>query len=140
MVHSPSHTAPPTSQPTPPLPPNHPTAPPQLRTIAPEYYDSLYAHTSWCWVLWRFLVDPSMGPWSRMHRVLREGTPAANARFTAGLCKLATDAAPSEAQQSSDVLLAGGAAALQSTLGGKGAARARLAHASDENNPNNYPQ
>lgn len=34
--------------------------PPQLREIAPEYYDSLYAHTSWCWVLWRFLVDPNM--------------------------------------------------------------------------------
>lgn len=32
----------------------------QLREIAPEYYDTLYAHTSWCWVLWRFLVDPEM--------------------------------------------------------------------------------
>ena len=119
----------------------------QLREIAPEYYDSLYAHTSWCWVLWRFLVDPTMvrdswehgvvmvmvcmsavwwyrsrglyargastarsqcglvvrpmlraprlmhtppspaplqGPWSRMHRVMREGTPEANEKFIAG--------------------------------------------------------
>lgn len=40
----------------------------QLREIAPEYYDSLYAHTSWCWVLWRFLVDPKM--------VRRPGWPA----------------------------------------------------------------
>jgi sphingolipid delta-4 desaturase len=58
----------------------------KLRAIAPEYYDGLYAHTSWCWVLWRFLVDPSMGPWSRMHRVMREGTPAANDRFIGSLC------------------------------------------------------
>ena len=60
----------------------------QLREIAPEYYDSLYAHTSWCWVLWRFIVDPKMGPWSRMHRVLREGTPEANDAFIGSLCKV----------------------------------------------------
>ena len=70
----------------PPPPPLH--HPFQLREIAPEYYDSLYAHTSWCWVLWRFIVDPKMGPWSRMHRVLREGTPEANDAFIGSLCKV----------------------------------------------------
>lgn len=39
---------------------SHPGLPSQLREIAPEYYNNLRAHTSWCWVLWRFLVDPSV--------------------------------------------------------------------------------
>ncbi|KAI3426432.1 hypothetical protein D9Q98_008800 [Chlorella vulgaris] len=95
----------------------------KLRHIAPEYYNSLYAHTSWCWVLWRFLVDPSMGPWSRMHRVVREGTPAANDKFVGSRCALAAEASRQDAARSADVLGTGGSAALQEAMGGKSAAR-----------------
>lgn len=45
----------------------------QLREIAPEYYQGRYYHTSWCWVIFKFITDPSMGPWSRMRRTTREG-------------------------------------------------------------------
>lgn len=111
----------------------------KLREIAPEYYDSLYCHTSWCWVLWRFLVDPSMGPWSRMHRVMREGTPAANDKFIASTCRTAAAATPADAARSAEVLGAGGATALQAAMGGKSAARVTRSTKQDENNPNNYP-
>ena len=85
----------------------------QLRQIAPEYYNTLYAHTSWCWVLWRFLVDPSMGPWSRMHRVIREGTPAGNTKFVSSRCSTAALSTPQDAARSAEVLGASGSAALQ---------------------------
>lgn len=62
----------------------------KLRAIAPEYYEHLYQHTSWCRVIWNFLFDPSMGPWSRMHRVLRDGTPEGNAKFISGRCAYGT--------------------------------------------------
>ena len=75
----------------------------QLRQIAPEYYNTLYAHTSWCWVLWRFLVDPSMGPWSRMHRVIREGTPAGNTKFVSSRCSTAALSTPQDAARSAEV-------------------------------------
>jgi hypothetical protein len=118
-------------------PPAPPPAPrPQLRAIAPEYYDGLYAHTSWCWVLWRFLVDPSMGPWSRMHRVMREGTPAANDRFIGSLCAKAAEAPRAEASRSAEVLGAGGASALQAAMGGKSAARL-VRKPNSENEPAN---
>jgi hypothetical protein len=40
----------------------------QLRQIAPEYYNTLAYHTSWTWVIWKFITDPEVGPWSRMKR------------------------------------------------------------------------
>ena len=43
----------------------------KLREIAPEYYTNMYSHSSWCWVLYKFLTVPSLGPWSRMHRISR---------------------------------------------------------------------
>ena len=46
----------------------------QLREIAPEFYTPLQCHTSWCWVIWKFLSDPAVGPWTRMKRETREGT------------------------------------------------------------------
>lgn len=58
-------------------------------------------------------VDPSMGPWSRMHRVMREGTPAANDKFIASTCRTAAAATPADAARSAEVLGAGGATALQ---------------------------
>jgi len=41
---------------------------PQLRAMAPEYYNTLPCHTSWCKVLWDFVTDPTVGPFSRVIR------------------------------------------------------------------------
>ena len=46
----------------------------QLREIAPEFYTPLQCHTSWVWVIWKFISDPEVGPWTRMKRDTREGT------------------------------------------------------------------
>ena len=46
----------------------------QLREIAPEFYTPLQCHTSWVWVIWKFISDPEVGPWTRMKRETREGT------------------------------------------------------------------
>jgi sphingolipid 4-desaturase/C4-monooxygenase len=59
----------------------------KLREIAPEFYSSMYCHHSWTWVIARFLFDPTVGPWSRMHRVKREGTAEGNAAFIATNCQ-----------------------------------------------------
>lgn len=63
----------------------------QLRKIAPEYYEPLYQHSSWCWVIFKFLTDPKVGPWSRMHRLERDGTSEGNAQFIAGNCQYGTE-------------------------------------------------
>ncbi len=41
---------------------------PELRRIAKEFYEPLPAHTSWPYVTWRFITDPSVGMWSRAKR------------------------------------------------------------------------
>ena len=73
-------------------------------------------------MLWRFLVDPAMGPWSRMHRVMREGTPAANDKFIGSMCKTAAETGAWEAARSAEVLDKGGASALQVRGGARGEA------------------
>jgi len=40
----------------------------KLRSIAPEYYDSIPCHSSWSKVLYDFIVDSSVGPFSRITR------------------------------------------------------------------------
>jgi sphingolipid 4-desaturase/C4-monooxygenase len=40
----------------------------RLRSIAPEFYDSLYIHESWTGTLWRFLTDRELGGYSRIKR------------------------------------------------------------------------
>ncbi|KAI7834752.1 fatty acid desaturase-domain-containing protein, partial [Kickxella alabastrina] len=40
----------------------------QLRRIATEFYDPLYAHTSWIWVTFNFITSPMLGPQSRLTR------------------------------------------------------------------------
>lgn len=32
----------------------------RLRQIAPEFYNTLAWHTSWCWIIWTFLTDPEV--------------------------------------------------------------------------------
>ncbi|MDF3069813.1 MAG: Dihydrosphingosine delta-4 desaturase [Polyangiaceae bacterium] len=40
----------------------------RLRALAPEFYESLYAHTSWSATLWRFITEPTLGGYSRVKR------------------------------------------------------------------------
>ena len=41
---------------------------PQLKSIAPEFYDSLYSHRSWVKVIFQFVFNPSVGLYSRIKR------------------------------------------------------------------------
>lgn len=41
---------------------------PQVRAIAPEFYNNLYYHTSWTKLLVRFILDPKLGLFSRVTR------------------------------------------------------------------------
>jgi len=42
---------------------------PEVRRLAPEYYDTLYYHTSWTKLLYRFLTDDELTLFSRVVRV-----------------------------------------------------------------------
>ncbi|MFZ4456566.1 MAG: fatty acid desaturase [Bacteroidales bacterium] len=41
---------------------------PQLRKMAPDFYDNLYIHKSWVNVLVQFIINPNLGLYSRMKR------------------------------------------------------------------------
>ncbi|CAH1791660.1 unnamed protein product [Owenia fusiformis] len=41
---------------------------PKLKAMAPEFYDDLPCHTSWVKVIWDFITDPEVGPYSRVKR------------------------------------------------------------------------
>ena len=41
---------------------------PKLKEMVPEYYDNLPCHTSWVKVLWDFVTDKEIGPYSRVKR------------------------------------------------------------------------
>lgn len=72
----------------------------KLKQIAPEYYEHLYQHSSWCWVIWKFLTDPTVGPWSRMHRMERDGSAQGNEQYINGLCQYGTELDRSSVQGS----------------------------------------
>jgi sphingolipid 4-desaturase/C4-monooxygenase len=40
----------------------------ELRALAPEYYDSLYSHSSWTKTLWLYISRPNIGGYSRVKR------------------------------------------------------------------------
>lgn len=42
---------------------------PLLRALAPDFYDTLPCHTSWVKVIYRYITDPEVGPFSRVKRV-----------------------------------------------------------------------
>lgn len=46
---------------------------PQVKAMAPEFYDTLVAHPSWAGLLWRFLTDPKVTLESRVERDTRFG-------------------------------------------------------------------
>lgn len=48
-----------------------PASSPQVRKIAPEYYDHLPQHHSWVKVLWDFVFEDSLGPYARVKRVCK---------------------------------------------------------------------
>ena len=48
---------------------------PQVRQMAPEFYDTLYSHNSWTKLLFRFLFDNRISLQSRISRDLREIKP-----------------------------------------------------------------
>ncbi|XP_055904237.1 sphingolipid delta(4)-desaturase DES1 [Eupeodes corollae] len=41
---------------------------PEVKKIAPEFYDSMPQHTSWVRVLYDFIMDPAVGPYARVKR------------------------------------------------------------------------
>ena len=41
---------------------------PEVKRIASEFYDPLPQYTSWCKVLWDFIMDPNKGPFARVKR------------------------------------------------------------------------
>jgi len=41
---------------------------PTLKKMCPEYYDNLPSYNSWTKVLWDYITDPEVGPYSRMKR------------------------------------------------------------------------
>ncbi|XP_065223146.1 sphingolipid delta(4)-desaturase DES1 [Planococcus citri] len=41
---------------------------PLVRKMAPEFYDNLPHHDSWCAVLYDFVTDPDIGPYARIKR------------------------------------------------------------------------
>ncbi len=44
----------------------------QVRETAPEFYEKLTTHRSWSWVLWHFVMEPSLGHHSRIVRTNNE--------------------------------------------------------------------
>ena len=41
---------------------------PEVRKIAPEFYNNLPYHTSWSKVIYDFITDPTIGPYARIKR------------------------------------------------------------------------
>lgn len=41
---------------------------PKLKKMLPQYYDNLPNHKSWVGVMWRFITDPTITPFSRIVR------------------------------------------------------------------------
>ena len=42
---------------------------PLVKKMAPEFYDSLPYHSSWSYVIYKYVTDPSVGPFARVKRV-----------------------------------------------------------------------
>jgi len=42
---------------------------PEIRAIAPEFYNNLPHHNSWIRVLYDFITDPAIGPYARVRRL-----------------------------------------------------------------------
>jgi sphingolipid delta-4 desaturase len=49
---------------------------PQVRRMAPEFYETLPRHESYLRVFWDYITDPTLGPFSRIRRKLPRGLSA----------------------------------------------------------------
>lgn len=61
---------------------------PEIKAIAPEYYDNLVYHTLWSKLVWKFLTDPELSLFSRTIRDNKGGiqvTRDAETDFTEGI-------------------------------------------------------
>lgn len=61
---------------------------PEIKAIAPEFYDSLVSHTSWSALVWKFLTDKNMSLFSRTIRDNKGGinvTRDSESDFTEGI-------------------------------------------------------
>jgi sphingolipid delta-4 desaturase len=45
---------------------------PKVKEIAPEFYDTLPSHSSYFLVFWKYVTDPTFGPWCRIGRTQGE--------------------------------------------------------------------
>jgi len=50
----------------------------QLRELAPEFYDDLPSHASWVKVIWCYIFDPTISPFSRVKRDTMSAEDVAN--------------------------------------------------------------
>lgn len=41
---------------------------PALKSLAPDFYDNIPSHSSWIAIMWRFITDPDITPFSRTVR------------------------------------------------------------------------
>jgi sphingolipid delta-4 desaturase len=57
---------------------------PQVRAMAPEFYDTLYWHRSWTGLLIRFLTDPKLSLYSRVIRIRAPRKAEVSAGMTQG--------------------------------------------------------
>uniref|UniRef100_A0A182UML0 sphingolipid 4-desaturase n=2 Tax=gambiae species complex TaxID=44542 RepID=A0A182UML0_ANOME len=58
---------------------------PELKKIAPEYYETMPQHTSWVRVLYDFITDPAVGPYARIKRKSLDRPKAPTAEKSIGL-------------------------------------------------------
>lgn len=53
---------------------------PKVREMAPEFYEDLPHYTSYLYVFWKFITDPTIGPYSRVKRATRQPSKAKAAK------------------------------------------------------------
>jgi len=44
---------------------------PEVKRLAPEFYDHLPHHTSYIWVIYQYITNPNVGPYSRVKRSVK---------------------------------------------------------------------
>jgi sphingolipid delta-4 desaturase len=60
---------------------------PRLRELEPEYYDDIPHYHSWVKVIYDYVMDPALSPFSRTKRVTMSHTAIEELRARGGLVK-----------------------------------------------------
>jgi sphingolipid delta-4 desaturase len=63
---------------------------PQVKAIAPEFYEHLPQYDSYCKVMWNFVFDPKITPYSRVVRQNKKNPPKTDSALS-GAGPLKTD-------------------------------------------------